>query len=75
MPTQKFIDLSKRHGEFLARYRAQDWDAAAVLSRECEKLDGSRLDGLYGLYRERIAFLRTNPPAPDWDGATEALSK
>jgi adenylate cyclase len=73
--SQNFITLSERHQAFLARYRAQDWDAAETLSRECEQLNGSRLDHLYSLYRERIAFLRMNPPPPDWDGTAEALSK
>jgi adenylate cyclase len=70
-----FIALSERHSEFLARYRARDWDAAEALSRECEKMNSARLDRLYELYRDRIAFFRMNPPPPDWDGTAEALSK
>ncbi|MBC8021031.1 MAG: adenylate/guanylate cyclase domain-containing protein [Methyloceanibacter sp.] len=73
--SEGFILLAERHGEFLARYRAQDWDTAEALSRECEKLNTSRLDRLYALYRERIAHFRMNPPPPQWDGAAEALSK
>ena len=73
--SQDFINLTARHGEFLARFRAKDWDAAEALSRECEALNSSRLDRLYALYRERIAFFRTNPPPPQWDGTAEALSK
>ncbi len=73
--SQDFIRLAERHGEFLARYRAKDWDEAEVLSRECEKLNGSRLDTLYTLYRERIAQFRIEPPPPNWDGSAEALSK
>jgi adenylate cyclase len=73
--SQDFIRLAERHGAFLARYRAKDWDAAETLSRECEKLNGSRLDTLYALYRERIVYFRTNPPPPQWDGTAEALSK
>ncbi len=70
-----FIKLSDRHREFLARYRAKDWDAAEALSFECEKLNGARLDRLYALYRERIEYFRINPPPPQWDGTAEALSK
>jgi adenylate cyclase len=70
-----FIKLTERHGEFLARYRAKDWDAAEALSRECERLNTSRLDRLYALYRERIDYFRINPPPPQWDGTAEALSK
>ena len=73
--SQPFIDLSAKHGEFLTRYRAKDWDAAEALTRECEKMDGAELSQLYTLYRERIAFFRDNPPPADWDGTTEALSK
>jgi adenylate cyclase len=70
-----FIRLAERHGEFLARYRAKDWDAAEALSHECEKLNTSHLDRLYALYRERIDYFRINPPPPQWDGTAEALSK
>jgi adenylate cyclase len=73
--SQNFIDLNDLHGEFLARYRAKDWDTAEALTHECEKLNSARLDRLYALYRERIAFFRVNPPPPHWDGTTEALSK
>jgi adenylate cyclase len=73
--SKEFIDLAARHGEFLARYRAKDWDAAEALSRECEVLNSSHLDQLYALYRERIAYFRMNPPPPHWDGTAEALSK
>ena len=73
--SRDFTLLAERHCEFLARYRARDWDAAEALSRECEKLNTSRLDKLYTLYRERIAYFRMNPPPPQWDGTAEALSK
>ncbi|HXG79414.1 MAG TPA: adenylate/guanylate cyclase domain-containing protein [Methyloceanibacter sp.] len=73
--SQTFRTLSERHNEFLARYRAKDWDAAETLSHECEKMNSAGLTRLYALYRERIATFRLNPPPPDWDGATEALSK
>ena len=73
--SNKFIDLAARHGEFLARYRAQDWDKAEALSHECEAMNSSHLERLYLLYRERIAYFRVNPPPPNWDGTAEALSK
>jgi adenylate cyclase len=73
--SQNFIVLAARHAEFLARYRAKDWDAAEALANACEKMNTSRLDHLYALYRERIAFFRMNPPPPHWDGTAEALSK
>lgn len=73
--SQAFGALAARHGEFLARYRAKEWDAADALSRECEKMNSSHLDQLYALYRERIAYFRVNPPPSRWDGTAEALSK
>jgi adenylate cyclase len=73
--SKKFIELNDLHQEFLARYRAQDWESAETLSRKCEKLNTVHLDRVYELYRERIAHFRQNPPPSDWDGATEALTK
>jgi len=73
--SEAFIELSTKHAEFLNRYRAQDWDRAESLAGECEKLNTARLDHLYALYRERIAYFRVNPPPPHWDGTAEALSK
>jgi adenylate cyclase len=70
-----FIDLANRHGQFLKAYRAQDWDAAETLAQGCESMNTPGLHGLYGLYRERIAFFRQNPPPPNWDGTAEAVSK
>ena len=73
--SQRFIDLSGRHGEFLQRYRAKDWDTAESVVRDCERLNGAGLCRLYALYRERIAFFRHNPPPAHWDGTAEALGK
>jgi len=73
--SKKFIELNDLHQEFLARYRAQDWESAETLSRKCEKLNTVHLDRVYELYRERIAHFRQNPPPSNWDGATEALTK
>lgn len=73
--SQRFIDLSGRHGEFLQRYRAKDWDTAESVVRDCERLNGAGLYRLYALYRERIAFFRHNPPPAHWDGTAEALGK
>jgi len=73
--SQRFIDLSGRHGEFLQRYRAKDWDTAESVVSDCERLNGAGLCRLYALYRERIAFFRHNPPPAHWDGTAEALGK
>ena len=73
--SQGFIALAEKHAEFLGRFRARDWNGAEALAGECEKLNTARLDHLYALYRERIAFFRDNPPPPNWDGTAEAMSK
>lgn len=73
--SQSFKDLTAKHQEFLARYRAKDWDAAEARSTECEELAGPQLHRLYTLYRERIAAFRVTPPPEIWDGTAEALSK
>jgi adenylate cyclase len=73
--TPQFQALAKGHAEMLTAYRAQDWDAAERLAGECQAEAGGRLDGLYALYRERIAAYRKDPPPPGWDGVTVALTK
>ena len=73
--SESFKDLTAKHQEFLARYRAKDWDAAEALSVECEEIAGPQLHRLYELYRERIAAFRVTPPPDNWDGTAEALSK
>jgi adenylate cyclase len=73
--SRTFGDFSAKHADFLARYRAKDWDAADALRRECDRINTTGLHQLYALYRERIAYFRQNPPPPDWDGTAEALGK
>ena len=52
----------------LRAYRTQDWDQADVALLNLERLaSGSTL---YGLYRDRVAYLRQHPPGEDWDGVT-----
>jgi adenylate cyclase len=47
-------------------YRAQQWDQAGsvLLALQQQSPDTK----LYGVYLERIAYFRNNPPDPDWDG-------
>ena len=49
--TRGFIDLTARHGEFLRKYRAGDWDAADQLRRECDRMNGRPPPALYALPR------------------------
>ena len=57
----------------LARYRAQDWDAAEAAFREClAKTPGDRPSQVM---LERIAAFRQAPPETGWDGVWVAVSK
>jgi adenylate cyclase len=69
-----FVALAEQHAAMLARYRARDWASAREALRRCRGRD-ARLDGLYDLYAERIAWFAANPPAADWDGVFVALTK
>ena len=57
----------------LARYRAQDWDAAEVAFREC--LAKAPVDRPSQVMLERVAAFRKAPPEVGWDGVWVALSK
>jgi adenylate cyclase len=59
----------------LSAYRGGDWDAAEAGIAACESVGVARLAALYGVYRERIAEWRANPPPADWDGTFTATSK
>jgi adenylate cyclase len=56
----------------LAAYRARRWDEAeaafAALARD-------RGDGPAGVFLERIARLRADPPGPGWDGSFQVSEK
>jgi adenylate cyclase len=68
----EFVALAEAHAAMLTHYRARDWAAArAALQRGRDP----RLDGLYDLYAERLAWFAANPPDPDWDGVFVALTK
>jgi len=57
----------------LARYRAQDWDAAEAAFRECLIIKPK--DQPSQVMLERIAAFRQKPPEAGWDGVWVALSK
>ncbi|MDP3124682.1 MAG: adenylate/guanylate cyclase domain-containing protein [Thiobacillus sp.] len=57
----------------LARYRAQDWDAAEAAFRECLAVEPK--DQPSQVMRERIVAFRQEPPEAGWDGVWVALSK
>jgi len=47
-------------------YRKQDWDQAELQLMNLQRM--SPETGLYGIYAERVAYFRNNPPAAEWDG-------
>ncbi|MES2369584.1 MAG: adenylate/guanylate cyclase domain-containing protein [Pseudomonadota bacterium] len=57
----------------LARYRAQDWDAAEAAFRECLAIAPS--DRPSQVMLERVAAFRQAPPEAGWDGVWVAVSK
>ena len=72
--TAEFTALAERHEAMLARYRARDWAGAREALAQCRGRD-RRLDELYALYEERLAYFADNPPEADWDGVFVAETK
>ena len=69
-------ELRDLNTQMLAAYRKQQWDEAERLIERCRKLAGGfGVDGLYEMYKERIAVYRAEPPPADWTGVYEAESK
>jgi len=64
----KFRALQATHEEIFAAYRAQNWQLARSLIRECRKLPAAAAP-LYDLYEARIADLEQQAPDPQWSGA------
>ncbi len=56
------------HHEALELYFHQQWDEAEARFKKLSQEHPASKE-LYEVYLERIAFMRTNPPGPDWDGA------
>lgn len=62
------------HHEALELYFHQQWDEAETRFKKLiEAYPASK--ELYEMYLERIAFMRTNSPGPDWDGAFISYEK
>jgi len=69
-------ELRDLNTQMLAAYRKQQWDESERLIERCRKLAGGfGVDGLFEMYKERIAVYRAEPPPPDWTGVYEAESK
>lgn len=64
--------LDKWHAA-LALIRGQQWDEAERLLRDLQAAEPDVF--LYGLYLQRIAHFRANPPGKNWDGVTTFETK
>ena len=62
----------ERHSEALALYKARDFASAQDIFLELQVLNPSPV---YDLYLQRINAFRETPPAEDWGGVYEAVSK
>ena len=70
----EFKAFAGRHQEMLAAYRGQRWQEARELVVECRNLNGG-LNGLYGLYDERLEAYEANSPGKVWGGVFVATTK
>jgi adenylate cyclase len=71
--TGAVLDEAARFQDALEVYRKQEWDMAEQRLLELKR--GAPDSRLYDVFLERIAFLRVNPPGPNWDGAFTFQSK
>lgn len=58
---------------FVTAYRAQNWDQADVLLINLLRMNAKKF--LYQMYAERVASMRLLPFDPEWDGATNFVTK
>ena len=72
-----FETFARTHEAMLAAYWNRQWSAAEEKLESCRQLCRAfaDLDGLYGLYAERLRSYAQEPPPADWDGAFVAKTK
>ncbi|WP_163846116.1 CHASE2 domain-containing protein [Pseudooceanicola aestuarii] len=76
--TPGFSRVQKENRTLLEAYRNHDWTSAEKAADRLEQAAadaGLGLEGYVAMYRDRLDTLRLTPPAPDWDGAYDALTK
>ncbi|HEX4986908.1 MAG TPA: adenylate/guanylate cyclase domain-containing protein [Burkholderiales bacterium] len=66
-------DELKLWAQVLKLYRSRDWDMAELQLINLTKANPA--SELYSLFLGRIAFLRSNPPEPGWDGSWKFETK
>lgn len=59
-------DEIKLFHEVRRLYLRQDWEQAELQLMNLQRMSPDT--ALYGIYAERVAYFRKNPPAADWDG-------
>ena len=59
-------DEIKLFHEFRRLYVRQNWEQAELQLMNLQRMSPDT--ALYGIYAERIAYFRKNPPPADWDG-------
>ncbi|MEP3279660.1 MAG: adenylate/guanylate cyclase domain-containing protein [Stappiaceae bacterium] len=69
------FDYKSVHADFLAAYRAMDFDEAERLVLTLWSKAPAPLEQFYDIYLGRIATLRSSPPAEGWDGVYTFDSK
>jgi adenylate cyclase len=67
--------LRPLHADFIAAYRARQWDRAEALIAQCRACGCAALEVYYGVFSERVAALRTANLAVDWNGAYAMTEK
>jgi len=69
----EWADRAVRFEAALKMYRNRDWEGAENTLKELQTEEPGA--SLYGLYRQRVDFFRSNPPPADWDGVYSHESK
>ena len=72
LPADLLARVERFHAA-LVEYRNQHWQAAESALQALEKEEPERK--IYGIYLERIAHFREDPPDIDWDGVFTHTSK
>jgi adenylate cyclase len=75
---EKFRKISEINKSMIDLYRSKQWEKAEETLDALADVKGLQnidLPAYAGLYRERIAELRKNPPPEDWDGVHIANTK
>lgn len=72
-----YSSMRDHHARGLEAYRARKWNdaEAAFAAARAAECPGPARDVIYDLYSSRIAAYQATPPAPDWDGVSDATSK